>query len=153
MTTKFFLSAGLLSCFSSLSHAAVLLEKISYPGYTLYEYASAKKCQIQDDGKMQIQHELGGMTSNSTTPLRLSLTRINQTIAAATSGRITHENWYVDGPTYIYRAYLRKADGTVKSILLYEENGGRGSKTTNQSQAARLLSNFIDLNCGDPFHQ
>ena len=136
-------------CALSTAQASVLLEKVSYPGYVMPSYALTKSCTIQDNEQLVIQYQLDGMSSKRTLPLQLNKASIKAKIAEAETGAMSMESFPVDVATVIYRAYQKQADGKLKMVLLYEENGGSGTKSVNDAQSAVALRNFIDANCGD----
>lgn len=142
-------------CFSlslflvSTGQAAVLLEKVTLPGFVLPQRAIVQKCTINDNGQIVKQFQLAGMQANHVLPVQLSLKSIKAKINQAAGGKITSSIIAVDGPSFTYTAYQMQANGTAKSVLLYKENGGAGTKAVNNSLAAQALSNFIDLNCAE----
>lgn len=149
MSISFYRWTLLSLCIVSTAQAAVLLEKVTLPGEVLPGYDIRKNCVIQDSGQLVIQYQLSGMNSKRTMPLQLSKPGIKIKIDEAATGTITSEIIPVDVATIIYRTYQKQIDGTIKTVLLYEENGGSGEKKINNSQAATALRNFIDVNCGD----
>jgi hypothetical protein len=135
---------------ATTAQAGTLLEKVSSPGFVMSSYAIVKKCSITDNGQMVQQYQLHEMASKRTTPLVLAKGSIKIKISEAALGTINTEGMPVDGPTISYRAYQKQAGSALKTVLLYEENGGSGQKSTNDSPSAVALRNFIDVNCGDP---
>jgi hypothetical protein len=113
-------------------------------------YAVSSRCTVSDTGLLTTQLQLSDLISKRNTQLQLTIVKTTAKINNAALGKITSSSFPVDGPTISYRAYQKLADGSIKQILLYEENGGTGVKKTNSSDAAVTLRNFIDLNCGDP---
>jgi hypothetical protein len=132
----------------SSAHAApVLLEKITQPGFTTPAYAVAKTCKISIDGKLVQTYAIGAAGSTRSTQLILS-NGIGGIINEAAKGVISTSNGPVDTPTIIYNAYQIAAGHSTK-VILSSHNGGTGQIKENGSDAALLLKNFINLNCGD----
>lgn len=131
------------------AQAGIILEKVTYAGETLPSYAINKHCTINDNGQLNTEYQLNSMSSKRTQVLKLSKITIKQNIDTAALAIINTDIFPVDGETILYRAYQKQMDGTVKTVLLYEENGSSGEKKVNASDSAIALRNFIDLNCGD----
>ncbi|MDO9105024.1 MAG: hypothetical protein Q7U57_08685 [Methylovulum sp.] len=136
-------------CWAPMAHSGVLLEKISSPGFVMPSYAAGKNCAIRENGQLSMRYQLDDMNSSHTLTLHLSKSSINTKISEASLGVIHSEAFPVDANSVLYRAYQKQVDGSVKTVLLYEENGGSGEKKVNDSESAVALRNFIDLNCGD----
>lgn len=151
MSTRIFHWA--LLCLVSTAQAGTLLEKVSTPGFVMSSYAITKKCTITDSGQLIQQYQLAGMNSKRSTPLQLTKASIKANISEAALGAINSESFPVDAASISYRAFQKQAGSTVKTVLLYEENGGSGQKTINNSASAVALRNFIDVNCGDQLAQ
>lgn len=132
---------------TSVVHAGVLLEKITLPGYGLDIDAVTKHCSIQDNGQLTIQLQVSSLISKRSQSLQLSKATIKSRIDEAAAGIINTYAFNLDGPTITYNAYQKQPDGTVKTILLYKEDGASGSQQQNNSDSAIRLRNFIDLNC------
>lgn len=131
-------------------HAEVLLEKLTSPGFVMPAYAISTHCTLADDGKLFIEYQLGSLKSSRTQPLQLSVSSIKRSILQAAQGNVTTTPYAVDVPTTVYRAYQYPPNGAAQTVTLLENNGGSGTQSINDSQAAIALRNFIDLNCGDP---
>lgn len=131
----------------STAQAAVLLEKVSYPGFVMPSYALTKSCTLSDTGLLTQSYTLSGMNSKRNQTLVINKTAIVSNINQAATGIVSSDIFPVDAPTISYRAYQKQANGTMKMITLYEENGGSGFKKTNSAVAAVTLKNFIDVNC------
>jgi hypothetical protein len=125
-----------------------LLEKITTPGFVLPEYAISKTCTLQTNGSLSISYTIGGLTSKKISQLKLSLPSLKQTIDAAAMGELTEGPSIADTGRVEYAAYQAQVGGTSKKIILWQ--AGEIAPKTNNSSEARLLRNFIDLNCGDP---
>lgn len=136
-------------CFVSTVQADVLLEKIKQPGYVMPSYAISSRCTLSNTGLLTTKLQLGELISKRNTRLQLTTLKIQAKINEAALGKITTSSFPVDPPTVTYRAYQKQSNGSTQAVLLYEENGGSGVKSINNSEAATLLRNFIDLNCGD----
>ncbi|MFZ2724709.1 MAG: hypothetical protein WAX77_00485 [Methylococcaceae bacterium] len=132
---------------STTAQAGILLEKVNYPGFVMDSYAATKHCAIHDNGQLSLDYQLTDLYSKQSLPLKFSRAAIKNKIALADTGTINTEIFPVDANTVIYRAYLKQSDASIKTVLLYEENGGSGQKHSNTSEAAITLKNFIDLNC------
>jgi hypothetical protein len=133
---------------SAAQAAPLLLEKITQPGFVMPAYAITKTCAISSDGKMTQTYTIGAATSKKLTQLVLG-SGIGDVIIEAEKGKITQSSGPVDTPTVIYNAY-RMENGRNRKIILSVHDGGSGIVKENNADAARLLQNFIDLNCGDP---
>lgn len=138
--------AGLV--LSTAQAASLLLEKITRPGFVMPAYAISKACLIASDGKMTQTYQIGSASSKKITKLILG-NGVGGVIAEAEQGKIIQSSGPVDTPTVIYNAY-RMENGRNRKIILSVHDGGSGVVKENSSEAARLLQNFIDLNCGDP---
>jgi hypothetical protein len=134
----------------SMAHAEVLLEKVKSPGFVMTSYAVSSRCTISDTGLLTTQLQLGELLSKRNTQLQLTTLKVKARIKEAALGNITTNSFPVDAATISYRAYQKQLDGTLKQILLFEQNGGSGVESKNNTEAAITLRNFIDLNCGDP---
>jgi hypothetical protein len=139
-----------LQTLAAAANAEVLLEKQTYPGFVLPAYAISTHCTLADDGKLFIEYQLGSLKSSRSQQLKLSTSSIKRSILEAAQGNITTNPYPVDVPITIYRAYQYPPNSDPKTVTLLERNGGSGTETVNDSQAALALRNFIDLNCGDP---
>lgn len=138
----------LVLTFSLGAQADILLERINHPGYSEAAYAVSSHCIIEDTGQLAMHYRLGGeLGSSRVQQLQLTVAALRPKIRAASRGEITEDSLPVDVETWIYRAWKRNADGSAVEVLLYEENGGSGRKRVNQDPAARMLKNFLDLNC------
>jgi hypothetical protein len=162
---------------AGLASAGVLLEKVTFPGFVRQEYAISTRCTLSDgmkavanpvgtgiavpigtgitvpNGVLVMESQLGSLKSKRQQPLQLSAEAIKAVITVASLTPIISHSFPVDAGTQIYRAYQKKADGSVKSVLLWEQNGGTGTENINSSAEALMLRNFIDLNCGNPLQQ
>jgi len=128
--------------------AEVLLERIGQPGFAEAAYAVGSQCTIDATGQLAQHYRLGGeLGSSRVQQLQLTGAALRQKIRAASGGEILEETYPVDAETWIYRAWKPAADGSAVEVLLYEENGGTGQRRINQDRAARMLKNFLDLNC------
>jgi hypothetical protein len=128
--------------------AAPLLEKITKPGFVLEERAINKSCVIQDTGNLAIDYNLGQLSSKRASVLKLNLATIKTIIDKAASGTLKTWPSIVDIGRVEYYAYQKQADGSLKKIILWQT--GEIAPKTNNALEARLLRNFIDLNCGEP---
>jgi hypothetical protein len=134
---------------TGLAAAGVLLEKVTYPGFVRQEDAISTRCTLHDDGLMTMQYQLGSLKSLHKQTLQLNTAAIKQNIDIAALAPMSSAIFPVDANTQIYRAYQKKA-GAVKTVVLFEQNGGTGEEKTNGSSEALMLRHFIDLNCGKP---
>jgi hypothetical protein len=150
MSAAFYRWSLSLLCLASTTQAGVLLEKVKYPGEVMPSYAISSRCTLSDTGLLVQHQQLGDLISKRKTQLQITTANIKAKITQTALGKVTSSIFPVDAQTIIYRAYQKQPDGSVKQILLYEENGGSGQKKVNDAQEAIALRNFIDLNCGDP---
>lgn len=126
--------------------AAPLLEMTTTPGFVMAEYALGKSCVIQDTGNMTINYNLRELSSKRASVLKLNIATIKAIIDKAALGVIKKSpNIIVDAGRIDHYAYQTQPDGSSKKIILWQE--GDGVIRTNQSVEAKLLRNFIDLNC------
>jgi hypothetical protein len=140
--------ALLLLAFSVASRADVLLERLSYPGMSEAAYAVSTRCTLDDTGQLAMHYRIGGeLGSSRVQQMQLTLAALRAGIRQASRGEYSSEMMPVDAETWIYRAWKRADDGSYAEVVLFEENGGTGQKRVNQDMAARMLKNFIDLNC------
>ncbi len=126
----------------------VMLEKITTPGFVMAEYAVNKSCVIQANGKLVVNYKLGTLSSKREDVLKLSLTAIKDAIDKAALGVLTAGPSIADTGRVEYAAYQPQADRSLKKIVLWQT--GEIAPETNDAPEAKLLRNFIDLNCGDP---
>jgi hypothetical protein len=150
MSAAFYRWSLSLLCLASTAQAGVLLEKVKYPGEVMPSYTISSRCTLSDTGLLVQHQQLGDLISKRKTQLQVTTANIKAKVTLAAAGKVTSSTFPVDGQTIIYRAYQKQPDGSVKQILLYEENGGSGQKLVNETEEAIVLRNFIDLNCGDP---
>jgi hypothetical protein len=138
----------LILVFPLVAQADILLERVTEPGMTEAVWAVSTRCTIDENGQLALHYRLGAeLGSSRVQQLQLTLAALRSGIRQASRGEFVDEAIGVDGETWIYRAWKRADDGSQAEVLLYEENGGSGQKRVNQSAAARMLKNFIDLNC------
>jgi hypothetical protein len=129
--------------------ATPLLEKVTTHGYVMAEYALNKSCVIENTGQMTIYYNLRGLSSQRVVKLKLNRKNLNAVIDTAALGTLKKApGEMVDAGRTDHFAYQKQADGTFKKVILWQS--GDGVIYTNQSPEAKLLRNFIDLNCGDP---
>jgi hypothetical protein len=140
--------AALLVAQTISAAPAPLLEKITKPGFVMAEYAINKSCMIQSTGAMSINYALGQLSSKRASVLKLSLTTINAAIDKAAMGTLKTWSSTADTGRVEYYAYQMQADGSFKKYILWQT--GEIAPKTNNAPEAKLLRNFIDLNCGDP---
>lgn len=145
------LTVILLTGTFTATEAAVLLEKTTSRGFVMPAYGVTSRCSLTDDGHLIQQYNLSTLMSKRVSAMQLSVINLKTMIKNTSFGMVTSEMFPVDAGTQTYRAFNIQA-GVVKSVLLYEENGGTGQKRTNNAPEALILRNFIDLNCGNPLH-
>lgn len=125
--------------------ARVILQKTTSPGFVMPAYAISKTCKIHDNGQITQHYQVASAASLKTGKLKLRPTT-GGLIDEAALGKITETITAVDIPSVSYVAFQK----TNKKVILRDINGGTGVEKTNESEAATILRNFIDLNCGDP---
>jgi hypothetical protein len=145
MKIKHFITLIALLAAHSVS-AVPLLEKDTISGFISPAYAINKTCVIHRAGTMVNSYNLGGLASQRSTVLKLSLAKIVTMINNAALGSLTPGQPIPDAGIVEYYAYQPQADGSLKKIVLWQG----GAPQLNNSAEALTLRNFIDLNCGDP---
>ena len=148
MKIKHFIT--LIALLAAHSASAVpLLEKDTISGFISPAYAINKTCVIHRAGTMVNSYNLGGLASQRSTVLKLSLAKIVTMINNAALGFLTPgQPTAADQGGVEYYAYQPQAGGSLKKIVLWQIGGG--TPQLNNSAEALTLRNFIDLNCGDP---
>lgn len=117
---KIALLVALLVVQSDLT-AAVLLEKITYPGFVMPAYAIVTSCKLTDSNQIVFEKQIGSLKSSQTLPLKLTVDNIKTQIGIAATGTITSESFPVDAQTTRYQGYNKQANGKLKAVLLWEE--------------------------------
>lgn len=148
MNIKYGMAVVMLLMAQAVSATPVmLLEKTTTPGFVLDEYAISKSCVIQTSGNLLIDYKLRELSSKRASVLKLNLSVIKGIIDKAALGTLKTGQSLVDIGRVEYNAYQTKADGSLKKIILWQT--GEIAPKTNTAPEAKLLRNFIDLNCGD----
>jgi len=156
--THFYLCLTLLFCAQTTVFATPANDKITYrleksqsSGFTLLDNASSSQCILYPNGIIKVTKATAGLSSIKWDKLVLK-GDLQATISAAAAGKIITNAYPADANSTSYIAYPEKFPPYVKlaPIILFEQNGGTGQENINDSSAARVLRNFIDVNCGTP---
>lgn len=135
---------------SIIPYIGPVLIKTTHSGFVAPGYNTYTKCEIFNNvmfnSKVVLTNGAGNIQSELTKEVKIT-GELAKTISDSQKGPFAREMAPVDGPGVIYLARKANPNGSYEEIVLFNDNGGDGTRVTNRSQESITLRNFIDLNC------